>query len=200
MLISPLAIGPCSTREAPNNEKNGCPLLARGEKLAAFCLTEPGAGSDAYSLKTQATKNKDGTYTITGQKLWISNGGLAEFYTVFCKTAPEQISAFIVEKGMEGVSFGEKEQKMGIQASETRAVYLDKVVVPPENLIGEEGNGFKIAMNVLNCGRLTLSSGCLEGMKRMLKLVTAHAVNRKQFGKSINNFGMIQDKMASNGG
>ena len=176
--------------------KKWLPLLARGEKIAAFCLTEPGAGSDAYSLKTRALKNKNGSYTITGQKLWISNGGLAEFYTVFCKTAADQISAFIVEKNMEGVSFGEKEEKMGIQASETRAVYFDNVVVPAENLIGEEGKGFKIAMNALNCGRLSLSSGCVEGMKRMLKLATTHAVNRKQFGKSINNFGMIQNKMA----
>ena len=181
----------------PQQRKKWLPLLAQGEKIAAFCLTEPGAGSDAYSLKTQATKNEDGSYSITGQKIWISNGGLADFYTVFCKTAPEQISAFIVEKSMEGVSFGKKEQKMGIQASETRAVFFDKVVVPPENLIGKEGNGFKIAMNVLNSGRMGLSACCVEGMKRMLKLATAHAINRKQFGKSISNFGMIQDKMAS---
>ena len=181
---------------SPEQRKKWLPPLARGEKIAAFCLTEPGAGSDAYSLKTQAVKNGDGSYTITGQKLWISNGGLADFYTVFCRTAPEQISAFIVEKTMEGVTFGEKEQKMGIQASETRALYLDKVLVPPENLIGEEGQGFKIAMNVLNCGRLTLSSGCVEGMKRMLGLVAEHATGRKQFGRTIDNFGMIQDKMA----
>ena len=180
----------------PQQRKKWLPLLARGEKIAAFCLTEPSAGSDAFSLKTQAVENKDGSYTITGQKLWISNGGLADFYTVFCKTSESEVSAFIVEKGMEGLSFGEKEQKMGIQASETRALYLDKVRVPAENLIGEKGKGFKVAMNVLNCGRLTLSSGCTAGMKRMLKLITAHAVNRKQFGKSINNFGMIQDKMA----
>ena len=180
----------------PEQRKKWLPLLARGEKIAAFCLTEPGAGSDAFSLKTQAVKNDDGSYTITGQKLWISNAGLAEFYTVFCKTAKNSISAFIVEKDMEGVSFGEKEEKLGLQASETRALYLDKVRVPRENLIGEEGKGFKIAMNVLNCGRMTLSSGCIAGIKRVLKLATAHATGRKQFGKSIDNFGMIQDKMA----
>ena len=180
----------------PQQRKKWLPLLARGEKIAAFCLTEPEAGSDAFSLKTHATKNDDGSYTITGQKLWISNGGLADFYTVFCKTAPDQVSALIVEKEMDGVSFGEKEQKLGIQASETRALYLDKVRVPAENLIGEEGKGFKIAMTVLNTGRLTIGSGSVGGMKRMLKLITAHAINRKQFGKSINNYGMIQDKMA----
>ena len=181
---------------SPQQRKKWLPRLAQGEKIAAFCLTEPGAGSDAYSIKTQATKNSDGSYTITGQKIWISNGGLADFYTVFCKTAPKEISAFIVEKGMDGVSFGEKEQKLGIQASQTCTVYFDKVVIPAENLIGEKGNGFKIAMNVLNCGRMSLSAGCVGGMRRILKLVTAHAVNRKQFGKSIDNFGMIQEKMA----
>ena len=181
---------------SPQQRQKWLPPLARGEKIAAFCLTEPGAGSDAFSLKTQAVKNEDGSYTITGQKLWISNGGLAEFYTVFCKTGQDRVSAFIVEKEMEGVSFGEKEQKLGLQASETRALYLDKVRVPPENLIGAEGRGFKIAMNVLNCGRLSLSSGCVGGMKRVLKLATAHATGRKQFGKTIDNFGMIQEKMA----
>lgn len=177
--------------------------LATGESMAAFCLTEPGSGSDAYSIKTKAVDNGDGTYTINGQKLWITNGGMAEFYTVFCKTdhevdgvTKEKISCFIVEKDREGVSFGEKENKMGIRASETRAVYFDKVVVPKENIIGEAGKGFKIAMNVLNSGRLSLGAGCVGGMKAILKLATEHAKGRKQFGKSISEFGMIQDKLA----
>ena len=180
----------------PEQRKKWLPVLASGEKLAAFCLTEPGAGSDAFALKTQAIKNDDGSYTITGQKLWISNGGLADFYTVFCKTGQNKVSAFIVEKDRDGVSFGEKEDKMGIRASITKAVYLDKVVIPPENLIGEEGQGFKIAMNVLNAGRLSLSAGCTAGMRRILKMAIAHTITRKQFGKSLNNFGMIQNKMA----
>ncbi len=179
------------------------PLLASGEKIAAFCLTEPGSGSDAYSIKTKAIDNNDGTFTINGQKLWITNGGLASFYTVFCKTdheidgqKVEKISAFIVEKDFPGVSFGEKENKMGIRASETRAVYFDNVVVPRENVIGELGKGFKIAMNVLNSGRLSLGAGCVGGMKEILRLATAHAKSRKQFGKSIAEFGLIQDKLA----
>ncbi|MDD0852304.1 acyl-CoA dehydrogenase family protein [Halobacteriovorax sp. GB3] len=179
------------------------PVLASGEKLAAFCLTEPGSGSDAYSIKTKAVKNDDGTYTITGQKLWITNAGSADFYSVFCKTdhevngeVKEKISCFIVEKDMEGVSFGEKENKMGIRASETRAVYFDKVVVPASNMIGEPGKGFKIAMNVLNSGRLSLGAGCVGGMKTILKLATEHAKGRKQFGKSIAEFGIIQDKLS----
>lgn len=179
------------------------PLLASGEKVAAFCLTEPGSGSDAYSIKTKAVKNDDGSYTITGQKLWITNGGLADFYSVFAKTdheidgkQVEKISCFIVEKGMEGLSFGEKENKMGIRASETRAVYFDKVVVPAENMIGEPGKGFKIAMNVLNSGRLSLGAGCIGGMKSIMELATEHAKGRKQFGKTITEFGMIQEKLA----
>jgi acyl-CoA dehydrogenase family protein 9 len=179
------------------------PLLASGQVIAAFCLTEPGSGSDAYSIKTKAVDNKDGTYTINGQKLWITNGGLAGFYSVFCKTdhevdgkVVEKISCFIVEKDMPGISFGEKENKMGIRASETRAVYFDKVVVPKENIIGELGKGFKIAMNVLNSGRLSLGAGCVTGMRTAMKLATEHAANRKQFDRPIGEFGLVQKKLA----
>ncbi len=179
------------------------PSLASGEKMAAFCLTEPSSGSDAYSIKTKAVKNSDGTFTINGQKLWISNARLASFYTVFCKTDHhidgkdvEKISAFIVEKERPGLSFGEKEDKMGIRASETRTVYFDNVTVPPENVIGQLGKGFKIAMNVLNTGRLSIGSGCVGGMRKIIEMATNHAKNRKQFGKSIIEFGIIQDKLA----
>lgn len=186
-------------------KKHWLPKLASGEVFAAFCLTEPGSGSDAYSIKTKATKNADGTYTINGQKLWITNAGLAGFYSVFAKTEHddnkggkvEKISCFIVEKGMEGVSFGEKEDKMGIRASETRAVYFDNVKVPASNMIGEPGKGFKIAMNVLNTGRLSLGSGSVGGMKMILKLATNQAKTRKQFGDTIDNFGLIQEKLAT---
>ncbi len=181
------------------------PKLASGEVMAAFCLTEPGSGSDAYSIKTKAVKNSDGTYTITGQKLWITNAGMAGFYSVFAKTEHddgagkkvEKISCFIVEKEREGISFGEKEDKMGIRASETRAVYFDKVVIPATNMIGEPGKGFKIAMNVLNTGRLSLGSGSVGGMKSILKLATAQAKTRKQFDDYICNYGLIQDKLTS---
>ena len=185
-------------------KKKWLPKLASGECWASFCLTEPGSGSDAYSIKTKAIKNADGTYTITGQKLWITNAGLAGFYSVFAKTdheidgkKVEKISCFIVEKEREGVSFGEKEDKMGIRASETRAVYFDKVTVPAANVIGEPGQGFKIAMNVLNTGRLSLGSGSVGGMKAILKLATAQAKTRKQFGDYISNFGLIQEKLTT---
>lgn len=186
-------------------KKHWLPKLASGEVYAAFCLTEPGSGSDAYSIKTKASKNNDGTYTLSGQKLWITNAGHAGFYTVFAKTdhedskgeKVEKITCFIVEKGMEGVSFGEKEDKMGIRASETRAVYFDNVKVPASNIIGEPGKGFKIAMNVLNTGRLSLGSGAVGGMKYIIELATAQAKTRKQFGDSIINFGLIQEKIAT---
>src|SRR5690606_28738203 len=185
-------------------KKKWLPLLASGEVFAAFCLTEPGSGSAAYSIKTKAVKNNDDTYTINGQKLWITNAGLAGFYTVFAKTdheengeVKEKITCFIVEKEREGVSFGEKEDKMGIRASETRAVYFDNVVVPASNIIGELGKGFKIAMNVLNTGRLSLGSGSVGGMKMILKMAAAQANTRKQFGDYIANFGLIQEKLAT---
>lgn len=186
-------------------KKHWLPKLASGEVFAAFCLTEPGSGSDAYSIKTKAVKNADGTYTINGNKLWITNGGMAGFYSVFAKTEhddgkggkTEKITCFIVEKEREGVSFGEKEDKMGIRASETRAVYFDNVKVPASNIIGEPGKGFKIAMNVLNTGRLSLGSGSVGGMKMILKLATAQAKTRKQFGSSIDQFGLIQEKLAT---
>lgn len=186
-------------------KKKWLPRLASGEVFASFCLTEPGSGSDAYSIKTKATKNPDGSYSLTGQKLWITNAGMAGFYTVFAKTEHddgqgkkvEKISCFIVEKDFPGVSFGEKEDKMGIRGSETRAVYFDNVQVPAANVIGEPGKGFKIAMNVLNTGRLSLGSGCIGGMIGIVKLATAQAKTRKQFGDYIVNYGLIQEKLAS---
>ena len=189
----------------PEQKAKWLPDLASGKKLASFCLTEPGSGSDAYSIKTKAVDNGDGTYTINGQKLWITNGGSAEFYSVYCKTEHEEngkkvekITCFAVEKGVpgsEGLTFGEKENKMGIRASETRAVYFDNIVVPKENILGELGKGFKVAMNVLNSGRLSLGSGCVGGMKAILKLATEHAAGRKQFDRPIAEFGLIQEKL-----
>ncbi len=180
------------------------PRLASGECLASFCLTEPGSGSDAYSIKTKAIKQEDGSFVMNGQKLWITNAGTAEFYSVFAKTdheidgkIVEKISCFIVEKSMEGVSFGEKENKMGIRASETRAVFFENVKIPAENVLGELGKGFKIAMNVLNSGRLSLGAGCVGGMKSILAMTTDHAKNRKQFGQPIAEFGLIQDKLVN---
>lgn len=174
------------------------PKLASGEYIAAFCLTEPGSGSDAGSIKTTASKNSDGSYTLNGSKLWITNGGWAQFYTVFARTEGDggKLSAFIVERSYPGVSCGPKEDKMGIRASCTTTVDFNNVKVPKENLLGEEGKGFKIAMAILNNGRTGLGGGCVGAMKRCLKLAIKQATERKQFNKSISEFDLVKGKLA----
>jgi alkylation response protein AidB-like acyl-CoA dehydrogenase len=178
------------------------PKLATGEMVGAFCLTEPGSGSDAFSIKTKAERSADGKhYILNGQKLWITNGGFADFFTVFAKTTPDtatskgKITAFVVTRDLGGVSNGPHEDKMGIRASSTTAVYFDNVKVPIENVIGEEGKGFKVAMAILNHGRTGLGSGAVGGQKRLLQLAIAHANERKQFGRPIASFGLIQEKI-----
>lgn len=174
------------------------PKLASGEMIAAFCLTEAGAGSDVASMKTKAVKNGDDSWTLNGEKIWISNGGIADFFTVFAVTdSPAgKISAFLVERSFPGLTTGAKEDKMGIRASSTTTVNFDNVVVPAENLLGGEGMGFKIAMSILNNGRTGLGGGCVGGMKRCIKLAVAQAKERKQFGKPISEFGLIKQKIA----
>jgi len=178
------------------------PKLATGETIAAFCLTEPGSGSDAFSIRTRAEKSGDGShYVLNGEKLWITNGGIADFFTVFAKTTPDapgkrgHISAFVVTRDLGGVTSGPHEDKMGIRASSTTTVRFDDVKVPKENLLGEEGKGFKIAMSILNHGRTGLGAGAVGGQKKLLQLATAHANERKQFGKPIGSFGLVKDKL-----
>ena len=174
------------------------PKLATGEMIAAFCLTEPGAGSDAASVKTTAVKDGD-SYVLNGNKLWITNGGLANFFTVFAKTGkPEErgkLTGFIVTRDMEGVSTGPHEDKMGLRASSTAAVFLDNVRVPADLRLGEEGKGFKVALHILNNGRSGLGGGCVGGMKKMVELTTKQAKGRVQFGKPISDFGLIKQKV-----
>jgi acyl-CoA dehydrogenase family protein 9 len=179
-------------------KKKYLPKLASGETIAAFCLTEPGAGSDAASIKTSAVKNADGSWSLSGEKIWITNGAFAGFFTVFARTESEggKISAFIVERDWQGVSTGHKEDKMGIRASATTSVLFDNVKVPAENLLGEEGKGFKIAMEVLNNGRTGLGGGCVGGIKKLIHLAAIQATERKQFGKSISEYGLIKQKIA----
>lgn len=174
------------------------PKLATGESIAAFCLTEAGSGSDAASIKTTATKNSDGTWTLNGEKIWISNGAFAEFFTVFAKTDSQKgkLSAFIVERNFAGVSNGPKEDKMGIRASATTTVTFQNVRVPKENLLGEEGQGFKVAMSILNNGRTGLGGGCVGAMKQSIARAAKQALERKQFGKSISEFGLVKEKLA----
>ncbi|MFO0692159.1 MAG: acyl-CoA dehydrogenase family protein [Polyangiales bacterium] len=174
------------------------PKLATGEMIAAFCLTEPEAGSDAASIKTTAIEDGD-AYVLNGNKLWITNGGIAQFFTVFAKTGPEgakgQITAFLVTSDMEGVSVGTHEDKMGLRASSTTTVHFDNVRVPKDMVLGEVGQGFKVAMKILNSGRTGLGGGCVGMMKKCVELSTKQAKERKQFGQPIADFGMVKQKI-----
>uniref|UniRef100_A0A669DKU7 Complex I assembly factor ACAD9, mitochondrial n=1 Tax=Oreochromis niloticus TaxID=8128 RepID=A0A669DKU7_ORENI len=180
------------------------PKLASGEHIAAFCLTEPGSGSDAASIQTRATLSEDGKhYLINGSKIWISNGGMADIMTVFARTEVEvdgvkkdKISAFIVERAFGGITSGKPEDKLGIRGSNTCELSFDNVPVPVENVIGEIGGGFKIAMNILNSGRFSMGSSCAGMIKKLIELTSEYATTRKQFNKSLSEFGMIQEKFA----
>ncbi|MCL4147438.1 UNVERIFIED_CONTAM: hypothetical protein GTU68_004186 [Idotea baltica] len=183
-----------------DQKKKYLPKLATGENIAAFCLTESGSGSDAASIATKAEKKENGDWLLNGEKIWITNGPIADFYTVFAKTESEgkgKISAFIVEASYEGVSCGPKEDKMGIRSSATTTVIFNNVTVPKENLLGEEGKGFKIAMAILNNGRTGLGGGCVGAMKASIKHAVKQAKERKQFNTPIANFGLIQEKIAN---
>jgi len=174
------------------------PRLASGEMIAAFCLTEAGAGSDAASIRTKAVRNADGSWTLSGEKIWITNGGIADLYTVFARTnGPEgRMTAFVVEAAWPGVSHGPHEDKMGIRASSTTTVAFSDVRVPPENVLGAVGKGFKVAMAILNNGRTGLGGGAVGGMKSLIKLASAQALDRKQFERPIAEFGLVREKIA----
>ncbi|MFZ9045989.1 MAG: acyl-CoA dehydrogenase family protein [Cyclobacteriaceae bacterium] len=174
------------------------PKLATGEWKASYCLTEPDAGSDANSGKTKAVLNEDGThYIITGQKMWISNAGFAELFIVFAKIEDDRnLTAFIVEKSFGGITMNDEERKLGIKGSSTRQVFFNDTPVPVENMLSERENGFKIAVNILNVGRIKLGCGVIGGTKTITTLATQYANERKQFGSSISRFGAIKHKLA----
>jgi len=173
--------------------------LATGEWFGAYCLTEPGAGSDANSGKTKAVLSEDGThYKITGQKMWISNAGFAHIFIVFARIEDDKnITGFIVPKDLEnGITLGEEENKLGIKASSTRQVFFNETKVPVENMLAGRGDGFKIGMNALNVGRIKLAAACLEAQRRVTTLATQYATERVQFKTPIAQFGAIQQKLA----
>ena len=172
--------------------------LATGEWKASYCLTEPDAGSDANSGKTKAVLSEDGShYLITGQKMWISNAGFADLFIVFAKIEDDKnLTAFIVEKSFGGITMNDEERKLGIKGSSTRQVFFNETRVPVENMLSERGNGFKIAVNILNVGRIKLGCGVIGGTKQIATLATQYANERKQFGTSISSFGAIQYKLA----
>jgi acyl-CoA dehydrogenase family protein 9 len=177
---------------------------ASGERIAAFCLTEAGSGSDAQAMRTTAVPSADGShYVLNGEKIWISNAGYAGVFTVFAKVPVEvegktkqRVTAFIVDARAPGVSLGKVEEKMGIKASDTRTVVLKDVRVPVEDRLGEVGGGFKIALEILNSGRLGLAAGSSRATRRLLDVALAYAKERKQFGRPIGSFEMIQKKFA----
>ncbi|XP_070594662.1 complex I assembly factor ACAD9, mitochondrial [Erythrolamprus reginae] len=186
-------------------KKKYLPKLASGEHIAAFCLTEPGSGSDAASIKTRATLSKDGKhYLLNGSKIWISNGGIADIFTVFAKTevvgedgaVKDKITAFIVERTFGGITNGKAEDKLGIRGSNTCEVHFENTKIPIENVIEEVGGGFKVAMNILNSGRFSMGSASAGMLKKLIEMTAEYACTRKQFNKKLSEFGLIQEKFA----
>jgi acyl-CoA dehydrogenase family protein 9 len=185
-------------------KKKWLPRCATGELVCAYALTEPGSGSDAAAMKTVAVHDPDkGVWILNGRKQWITNGGYAHLVTVFARTTvevdgemKEKISCFMVERDTPGFSSGQPEKKLGIRGSSTTDIVLEDCPVPEFNVVGGVGRGFKIAMEVLNSGRLTLASGAIGGSKEVLKLALEHAENRRQFGRPIVEFEMIEEKIA----
>jgi acyl-CoA dehydrogenase family protein 9 len=179
------------------------PRLASGEWMAAFALTEPGAGSDAAAIKTRAELSRDGShYTLNGSKIWITNGGFADVFTIFARTSAieegkkPRITAFIVERSM-GVKSGPEEHKLGIRGSSTTGLFLDDVKVPRDNVLGEVGKGFKVAMEILNNGRLGLAAGCVGACHTLLRMAIERVQERRAFNRPIGEFGLIKDKIAT---
>src|SRR5258708_2080695 len=174
------------------------PRLASGELKAAYCLTEPDSGSDANSGKTKAKLSEDGKhYVINGQKMWITNGGFADVYIVFAKIdADKNLTAFIVERSLGGITMNEEEKKMGIKGSSTRQIFFNDCKVPVENLLSERENGFKIAVNILNVGRIKLGVAAVGGSKVTVSMAIKYAKERKQFGVPLATFGAIKHKIA----
>ncbi|XP_053577024.1 complex I assembly factor ACAD9, mitochondrial [Bombina bombina] len=201
------AIGLKGILIAGNDEQKAkyLPKLASGEHIAAFCLTEPGSGSDAASIQTRATISDDGKYfLLNGSKIWISNGGLADIFTVFARTevvdkdgtTKDKITAFIVERAFGGVTHGKPEDKLGIRGSNTCELHFENTKVPVENVIGEVGGGFKVAMNILNSGRFSMGSASAGMIKKLIEMTAEYACTRKQFNKRLSDFELIQEKFA----
>ncbi|XP_078065808.1 complex I assembly factor ACAD9, mitochondrial isoform X1 [Mustelus asterias] len=179
------------------------PKLATGEHVAAFCLTEPGSGSDAASIQTKATLSDDGQhYLLNGSKIWISNGGIADIFTVFARTevvdkdgnTKDKITAFVVEREFGGITSGKPEDKLGIRGSNTCEVHFENTKVPIANVLGEVGGGFKVAMRILNSGRFSMGSASAGMIKKLIEMTAEYACTRKQFDRKLSEFGLIQEK------
>ena len=191
-----LAILPLIAFGTADQQQRYLPGLVSGALVGAYCLSESGSGSDALGARTRATRLADGSYALSGEKMWITNAGFADVFIVFAKVDGEAFTAFIVERGFPGVSTGEEEHKMGLHASSTRPVILQDARVPAANVLGEIGRGHKVAFNVLNYGRLKLGASTAGGSRAALAEAVAYAQQRRQFGQPIASFGAIRAKLA----
>ena len=190
-----LAILPIRTFGTESQKKKYLPKLVSGEWIGAYCLSESGSGSDALGARTRAVQQADGSFLLTGEKMWVTNGGFADVYIVFAKLDGEQFTAFIVERGFEGVSTGAEEHKMGLLGSSTTPVILQDAKVPAENLLGNIGKGHKVAFNILNYGRFKLGASTVGGAQGVIGEAARYAAERHQFGRPIASFGAIKHKL-----
>jgi alkylation response protein AidB-like acyl-CoA dehydrogenase len=191
-----LAITPLLCFGTDEQKQRYLPGLVSGEVVGAYALSESGSGSDALGAKARATRQPDGRFALTGEKMWITNGGFADLFIVFAKVDGEQFTAFLVERGFPGVSTGKEEHKLGLHGSSTTPLILQDAVVPAENVLGEIGKGHKVAFNVLNYGRFKLAGMCSGGARAVIGEAAAYAAQRKQFGQPIATFGAIRHKLA----
>jgi alkylation response protein AidB-like acyl-CoA dehydrogenase len=196
-----LVITPLLWFGSDDQKRRYLPGLVSGEMVGAYALSESGSGSDALNAKARAVRQDDGSFLVTGEKMWISNGGFADLFVVFAKvydgaTGAGQFTAFLVERGYAGVSTGSEEHKMGLHGSSTTPLILQDARVPPENVLGEIGKGHKVAFNVLNYGRFKLGAMCSGGARRIIGQAAAYAVERRQFGQPIASFGAVKHKLA----
>ncbi|GIV10627.1 MAG: acyl-CoA dehydrogenase [Fimbriimonadales bacterium] len=190
-----LAILPLVLEGNPDQKERYLPKLASGEWCGSFCLSETGSGSDALAMKTRAVPT-DGGYLLSGEKMWVTNAGFADLFTVFAKLNGEQFTAFLVERTSQGVVLGREEEKIGLHGSSTRRVAFENVFVPAQNLLGEVGKAHYIALNTLNLGRYKMAASALGTGKYALEVATRYAKDRQQFGQSIANFGLVRAKLA----
>ena len=191
-----LSITPLLCFGTPDQKARYLPRLVAGEMIGAYALSETGSGSDALGARCRAVRQADGSFVVTGEKMWITNGGFADFFTVFAKVDGEHFTAFLVERGYAGVSTGKEEHKMGLHGSSTTPLILQDVVVPAANVLGEIGKGHKVAFNVLNYGRFKLGAMCSGGARVVIAEAAKYASERRQFGHSIGDFGAIRHKLA----
>jgi len=190
-----LVVLPLSLFGTEEQKQKYLPRLLTGELVGAYCLSEPGSGSDALGAKARATRQPDGSFRLTGEKMWITNGGFADVFIIFAKVDGEHFSAFIVERAFGGLTSGKEEHKMGLHGSSTTPIILQDVPVPAENLLGEVGKGHKIAFNVLNFARYKLGAMCGGGAQSAIAEAASYAAQRKQFGQPLAAFGAIKHKL-----